>query len=195
MSACVCTYDHMCLRNSVRATTKKSDWFWYRQNQWRTFWLFLQKYQESLEKSMKYSVFVFDFVDGLHYKCHKVSLSHGRSYIYSPKLLKNKNSHSIFLGKACLDYYMEFWSWIMILHTLCQHQELYSRHGLKKTKVKLEFYWADVNKLLMVEKSIRGGMCHTIQEYGKANNKFIKDCDWSKESSYLMYWDIINLYG
>lgn len=34
---------------------------------------FLQWYQESLEKPMKHSDLMFHFVDGLHYKCHKVS--------------------------------------------------------------------------------------------------------------------------
>ena len=28
--------------------------------------------------------------------------------------------------------------------------------------------------LLMVEKGIRGGICHSIYQYAKANNKYIK---------------------
>ena len=31
--------------------------------------------------------------------------------------------------------------------------------------------------LLMVEKGIRGGLCHSINRYAKANNKCIKDYD------------------
>ena len=31
--------------------------------------------------------------------------------------------------------------------------------------------------LLMVEKSIRGGICHSIYRYAKANNKYMKDYD------------------
>ena len=31
--------------------------------------------------------------------------------------------------------------------------------------------------LLMTEKGVRGGMCHAIYRYAKANNKFIKDYD------------------
>ena len=49
--------------------------------------------------------------------------------------------------------------------------------------------------LLMVEKGIRGGLCHSIYRHAKANNKYMKDYDKSKESSYLQYLDVNNLYG
>ena len=49
--------------------------------------------------------------------------------------------------------------------------------------------------LLMVEKGIRGGICHGIHQCAKANNKYMKDYDTNKESSYLKYWDVNNLYG
>ena len=48
---------------------------------------------------------------------------------------------------------------------------------------------------LMVEKGIRRGICHSIYAYAKANNKYIKDHDNNKESSYLQYWDANSLYG
>ena len=48
---------------------------------------------------------------------------------------------------------------------------------------------------LMVEKGVRGGICHTIHRYAKANNKSMKDYDKNKESSYLKCWDVNNLYG
>ena len=41
--------------------------------------------------------------------------------------------------------------------------------------------------LLMVEKGIRGGICHAIHPYAKVNNKYMKDYDKNKESSYLKY--------
>ena len=47
----------------------------------------------------------------------------------------------------------------------------------------------------MVEKGIRGGICNAIHRYAKANNKYMKDYDKNKESSYLKYWDFKNLYG
>ena len=52
----------------------------------------LQKYQERLEESVKESDFVFDNVDLLLYKLHKISLNRGGSYINSPEWLKNKKA-------------------------------------------------------------------------------------------------------
>ena len=66
--------------------------------------------------------------------------------------------------------------------------------ALKKTKVKLKFL-TDSDMLLMVEKCIRGGICHTIHQYVKANNKYMKDYDKNKESSYLKYCDVNDLSG
>ena len=49
--------------------------------------------------------------------------------------------------------------------------------------------------LLMIEKRIRGGTCHAIHWYTKANDKYIEDYGKNKEPSYLKYWDVNNLYG
>ena len=64
----------------------------------------------------------------------------------------------------------------------------------KTTNVKLELL-AEFDVLLMVEKRIRGGICYSINRYAKANYKYMKDCDKSKDSSYLKYWDANNLCG
>ena len=49
--------------------------------------------------------------------------------------------------------------------------------------------------LLMVKKGIRGGIHHSIYQYEKANNKYMKNYDKNKEWSYLQYWDGNNLCG
>ena len=64
--------------------------------------------------------------------------------------------------------------------------------GFKKAKVKLDIL-IDTDMLLLVEKGIRGGICHCIYRYAKANNKYMKDYDKNKESLYLQYWDVNNL--
>ena len=47
----------------------------------------------------------------------------------------------------------------------------------------------------MVEKGVRRGVCHSIYRYAKAINKYMKDYDKNKESSYLKYWEVNNLHG
>ena len=47
----------------------------------------------------------------------------------------------------------------------------------------------------MVEERIRGGICNAIHGHAKANNKYMKNYDKNKESSYIQYLDASNLYG
>ena len=46
--------------------------------------------------------------------------------------------------------------------------------ALKKIEVKLGLL-TDIDMLLMVEKGIRGRICHTIFQYANANNKYMKE--------------------
>ena len=52
--------------------------------------------------------------------------------------------------------------------------------SIKKTKVKLGLL-TDIDMLLMVEKGIREGICHSVNRYAKANNKYMKDYDKNKK--------------
>ena len=47
----------------------------------------------------------------------------------------------------------------------------------------------------MVERGIRGGICHSIQRYAKVKNKYMKSYNNNEESSYIQYLDANNLYG
>ena len=41
--------------------------------------------------------------------------------------------------------------------------------------------------LLMVEKGLKGGICHSIYRYAKSNEKYRKDFDKNKDLSIEMY--------
>ena len=55
---------------------------------------------------------------------------------------------------------------------------------LKKTEVELELI-TNVDTLLMIEKGIRGGICHVIDRYAKANDKYMKDYNKDEENHFL----------
>ena len=63
--------------------------------------------------------------------------------------------------------------------------------SFKKTKLKLDLL-TNIDILLTVEKGIRGGIYHSIYRYAKANNKYMKNYDKNKKSSYLKCWDVNN---
>ena len=74
------------------------------------------------------------------------------------------------------------------------HLDWHGKLCLKRTGIKLELL-TDVDMLPMVEKGIRGGICHAIYRYAKANNKYMKNYNTDKEESFLQYLDDNNLYG
>ena len=90
--------------------------------------------------------------------------------------------------KTCLHHYKldpaHYYSspglaWDACLKTTGQHLELLS----------------DYDMLMMFERGIRGGITHLSKRYAEANNKYMKNYNPKKESSYIQYLDANNLYG
>ena len=65
---------------------------------------------------------------------------------------------------------------------------------LKLTKQELQLL-TDYDMLMMFEKGIRGGISHISKRYAEAKNKYMKDFDKTKPSTFIQYLDANNLYG
>ncbi|CAH3150037.1 unnamed protein product, partial [Porites evermanni] len=70
-------------------------------------------------------------------------------------------------------------AWDACLKTTGQHLQLLS----------------DYDMLMMFEQGIRGGITHISKRYSEANNKYMKDYNPDKESTFIQYLDANNLYG
>ena len=64
----------------------------------------------------------------------------------------------------------------------------------KETKQELQLL-KDYDMLMMFEKGKRGGISHISKRYAKANNKYMKDFDETKPSTFIQYLDANSLYG
>ena len=53
----------------------------------------------------------------------------------------------------------------------------------------------DYDMLMMFQQGIRGGITHISKRYAEANNKYMKNYNPGKESTFIQYLDANNLYG
>ena len=76
------------------------------------------------------------------------------------------------------DVFESFWKMFLEIYKLdpacfLTTAELAWKTSLKKIKIKLD-YLTDIDMLLMVQKDIKGRICHVIYRYVQANNKYEK---------------------
>ena len=65
---------------------------------------------------------------------------------------------------------------------------------LKMTKIELELI-NDIDMYLFIGKGMREGISYIAKRYSRANNKYMKNYDNTKESIFIMCFDANNLYG
>ena len=65
--------------------------------------------------------------------------------------------------------------------------------SLEKFTAKLDLL-SDIYVLGMLGRVIRGGKSDSIHQCVKANNRYMKDYDKNKVSSYLKYWNVNTQY-
>ena len=65
---------------------------------------------------------------------------------------------------------------------------------LKMTNIKLELM-SDIDMFQFIEKGMHGGVSYIANQYGNANNKYMKEYNEKAPSKYIMYLDANNLYG
>ena len=65
---------------------------------------------------------------------------------------------------------------------------------LKMTNIKLELM-TDIDMFQFIEKDMRSGVSYIANQYGNANNKYMKEYNEKAPSKYIMYLDANNLYG
>ena len=60
--------------------------------------------------------------------------------------------------------------------------------------IKYVLLW-DIDMYLFIEKGLRGGISYIVKRYAKANNKYMNDYDPKKQSTFISYLDMNNLYS
>ena len=65
---------------------------------------------------------------------------------------------------------------------------------LKMTEIEIDFI-SETDMHLFIDKGMRSGISYFAKRHCKANNKYMKCFDSSKESKYITYLDANNLYG
>ena len=149
-------------------------------------WMIGKKSNEAAlpEKAKSYSVLNIEDITDLDYM-------HGETVFTNFEINDFDEYHDLYLQSEILllaDIFENFGEMCLNIYQLDPAKFLSTpllamEAALKKTQVKLELL-TNIDTLLMAEKDIRGGVCNTIHQYAKANNRYMKNNDKNKKSLY-----------
>ena len=112
----------------------------------KMFVLLGSKYQVNLETSMRGKDFIFDTVQLMHYKCHKVNFKRGGSYIDSSEWIKKKKAiiNTKNTDGKCFQY----------TSTAASNYEEIESHAERTSNIKLfinKYNWEGINYALKID--------------------------------------------
>ena len=65
---------------------------------------------------------------------------------------------------------------LFLIKTQISMASMFQKKTKKNPEIELELL-TDIDMVLIVEKGIRGGICHAIRRYAAVNNKYLKNYD------------------
>ena len=125
-----------------------------------------------------------EFYSNLNMDITDADYMHGKRICKDFEIKHLGEYHDLYLKSETLllvDVFKNFWKMRLKIYELDPVKFLSAsglawQAALKETDVKLELL-NDNDMLWMIEKRIRGGICHVIYWHAKANNKYMQDFD------------------
>ncbi|RLU23489.1 hypothetical protein DMN91_003694 [Ooceraea biroi] len=150
--------------------------------------------EEDFELLTRKGVFPYEYVDSA-------------DKLLETRLPPRESFHSSLTGDTVSsdDYAHAITVWNRFsIETLGQYSDLYLKtdvllladvfQNFRETCIEFELL-THVDMVLFVERGVRGGLSQCSHRYARANNRHAPSYDPSEPSTYLMYYDVNNLYG
>ncbi|KAJ8937652.1 hypothetical protein NQ318_002166, partial [Aromia moschata] len=166
---------------------------------------------ERLKLLTRKGIFCYDYIDGLD-KLNDTQLpdiQHFYNKLNDTNIKETDYEHAKLVWEKfnieTLGEYSDLYMKVDIMLLTCIFETFHPAHYytipgytwdcmLKYTKCKLETI-QDVDILMFFERGIRGGVSQCCNRFSEANNKYMKEYNSNKPSTYILYSDVNNLYG